>query len=376
VTLKDYDILTLDVPTAYLGCPLAEEIYMRHPDGPWTKTDPYGHSSPLVQLEKTLYGAHQANREWAKEVFDFAIDDDGLHLTVSKASPGLFFYGIHGKSPIYLLIYVDDLMLIGPMTSISALSHQLAVRFKAAGPPPSNSFQYLGMTITRDRTERSIHIDQAGYIEKVFERFGMAESSPVSTPLDPGTCLQAITAADTPADINVYQQAVGALLYAALRTRPDIAYAVSVLGRYAAKPSSTHWMAVKHLLHYLPGTRSLQLTISSTSCNLRPGIVAYTNADLGGDVDTCKSMSGLVKFVEGILVHWKSRKQTLVAQSTIPAELITTATTKQVCEGLYDIASELGHRPTITIINDNLNCVMTLKSGNFQANCRHLHLRY
>lgn len=124
------------------------------------------------------------------------------------------------------------------------------------------------------------------------------------------------------------------------------------------------------------GTQKLQLTISSDSHNLRPGIVPYADADLGRDVAMCQLTSGLVIFVKGILVNWKSGKQSLFAQSTTQAEIITTATTKPVCEWLYDIASEFGHHPTIIILNDNLNCVMTPKSGNFQANSCHLCLRY
>jgi hypothetical protein len=68
---------------------------------------------------------------------------------------------------------LNDLILIGPMASIQPLAAKLATRFKAAGPPSRDSFQYLGMSITRDRSRRTIQIDQAGYISKILERFGM-----------------------------------------------------------------------------------------------------------------------------------------------------------------------------------------------------------
>ena len=51
-----------------------------------------------------------------------------------------------------------------------------------------------------------------------------------------------------------YANAVGALLYLAMATRPDIAYAVSVLCRFIANPGLAHWRAVKHVFRYLRGT--------------------------------------------------------------------------------------------------------------------------
>jgi hypothetical protein len=57
----DYEIVTLDVPIAFLGCPLTEDIYMRLPHGQWGSHDPLNRERPLVKLRKTLYGIRQAN---------------------------------------------------------------------------------------------------------------------------------------------------------------------------------------------------------------------------------------------------------------------------------------------------------------------------
>ena len=74
----------------------------------------------------------------------------------------------------------------------------------------------------------------------------------------------------TPADINVklkkndnvskhvdtvqYQSVVGSLLYAAMATRPDIAYAVGVLSKFCANPDESHLTAAIRVLRYLKGT--------------------------------------------------------------------------------------------------------------------------
>ena len=53
---------------------------------------------------------------------------------------------------------------------------------------------------------------------------------------------------DTP-----YREAVGSLMYLAIATRPDIAYAVGVLARFSSNPGLAHWAAVKHLFRTVSG---------------------------------------------------------------------------------------------------------------------------
>jgi len=59
---------------------------------------------------------------------------------------------------------------------------------------------------------------------------------------------RAIQAEEQSFDTGTHQKAIGSILFAALGTRPDITYAISVLGRYAAQPLPLHWEAVKHVL--------------------------------------------------------------------------------------------------------------------------------
>lgn len=49
-------------------------------------------------------------------------------------------------------------------------------------------------------------------------------------------------------------------MYAAIATRPDVAYAVQRLAQFTHHPRPKHWAAVKRILRYLKGTRSHILT--------------------------------------------------------------------------------------------------------------------
>lgn len=55
-------------------------------------------------------------------------------------------------------------------------------------------------------------------------------------------------------DKNIYQQAIGALLYISTRTRPDISAAVGVMARKSNCPTVEDWSKAKRILHYLKGT--------------------------------------------------------------------------------------------------------------------------
>jgi len=78
------------------------------------------------------------------------------------------------------------------------------------------------MTVTRDRSKRSIAIDQIGYINRVLDRFEMTDCRKRSTPMEIGYKPHAIQAEEQPFDARTYQKAIGSILYAALGTRPDI----------------------------------------------------------------------------------------------------------------------------------------------------------
>jgi len=100
----------LNIPTAFLGCPRHETLYMCLPEG--ESPDPYGRTRPLANLNKTLYGIKQANQEYIEEVIDFMVDNLGLHASI--AAPGLFFGGNLGEAHRVLNpVYVDDIMSIG-----------------------------------------------------------------------------------------------------------------------------------------------------------------------------------------------------------------------------------------------------------------------
>jgi len=208
------------------------------PDGEWS--DFYCRARPIVKLNKTLYGIKQANREDFEEVFNCIVDDLGLQASVT--APGLFFGGTLGQpNGVFILMYVDDIMIIDSLKLTSSIASQHFDRFKAAGcVPVPDTFQYLGTTVTRNLSKWSIAIEQIGYINRILDSFQMVNCRMRWTPLEVGHKPHAIQADEQPFDTGMYQKAVGSILYAALSTRPDITYAITLLGQYATQPSTLH----------------------------------------------------------------------------------------------------------------------------------------
>ena len=88
--------------------------------------------------------------------------------------------------------------------------------------------------------------------------------------------------------------AIGALLYLAQCTRPDIAFSVNLLARYNSAPTILHWKGVKDVLRYLRGTTDMGLFYSKNSTNDQV-LVGYADAGFLSDLHKALSQIGCVQ---------------------------------------------------------------------------------
>ena len=121
----------------------------------------------------------------------------------------------------------------------------------------------LGIQVHRDRPNQHIYLSQAKHIDDVLKKLNMSNCS-VSTPLDKSVTLSKDDCPDTPEEVAdmssvPYLSAVGSLMYLAIGTRPDIAYAVGALSRFNANPDRVHWQQCQRVFRYLQGTRGCLL---------------------------------------------------------------------------------------------------------------------
>src|SRR5258707_5229884 len=127
-----------------------------------------------------------------------------------------------------------------------------------------------------------------------------------------------------------YLQVIGSVMYAMLGTRPDIAYAVSTLSRFASRPGTPHVRALKHLLRYLKGSANYGITYSRDGGSLmgceitlnNDIIHGFTDSDYAMDPDSRRSVSGAICLLAGGPISWRSKLQSSVSQSSTEAEYV------------------------------------------------------
>ena len=366
----DYEIHQMDVKTAFLNGDLDETIYMQQPDG--YRAD--GHqASDVWKLNKSLYGLKQA---WNTKM-NAALVELGFQPLHSDSC----VYVKRGdRSVTYVLVYVDDLLLVTDDTAqLAATKAALSARFDMKD---MGEAQYiLGVQIRRNRGRRQLYLSQAEYVRTILKRFRMEDCNQAVSPMATGVKLlkrdpEEEAGLDDMSNIR-YASAVGALMYAALATRPDIAYTVTALCQFMAHPAMRHWYAVKRVFRYLQGTTQYELTYGCKG-GLNKLLYGYSDSDGGNDPNDRRSVAGWVFLLHDGAVSWQSCKQPTVALSSVEAEYM--AATQATREAVWWRAflTELGLPPVIatTIHSDSQGAIALGKNPQHHKRTKHIDIQH
>jgi hypothetical protein len=375
----------MDVKTTFLNGNIEPEaeIFMEQPQSlPSTASD-----SRL--LHKALYGLKQSPRQWYFRLHEFLIK---LGLTRSEADHSVY---VHHTEGWIIAVYVDDLLLLAKSAESSAsashkletLKMQLASEFQMADMGPVAWF--LGMRIKRLQ-DGSYRLDQAHYIEDLLQKFQASSAVPVSTPMEAGfiNTLRK-SAAESPLlssqEHSLYQSIIGSLMYAMLGSRPDLAYTVGVLGRFASEPQRVHMLAARRTLKYLKGTVDFGLLYragtSSAGEPEGPGAQLYGFTDASwGDLEDRKSTGAYIFLLSGAAISWASKKQRSVALSSTEAEYMAlTQATKEaiwLSKLLTDLKQESSAGIAVTIAADNQSCIALSRNPEYHARTKHIDIQH
>jgi transposase InsO family protein len=358
--VKNLKIEQMDVVTAFLYGPIKEEVYVEVPHG----TD--SGKNQVCLLNKALYGLKQAPRVWYETLTDF-LESHGFIR--SKYDHGLYFK----PGEIYITIYVDDLKLIGADDAlIASVKNLLSGRFKMKDLGPAT--HYLGLEIVR--TDTTLTLRQTTYIDQVLKKYRMENCNPVSTPVDANVRLRKADDEYVPSkeDVVAFQSMLGSIMYIMCQSRPDIAFGVSKLSQYAARPDNSHWTALKRILRYLSGTKEYGIVYGGSDFVL----TGWTDSDWAGDLDDSRSTAGYVFLLAGGAISWASRKQTSVALSSTEAEYMAqkNAATEGIwLRGLLEELTLRDNAPT-TIWADNQGAIDLVENPVHHRRTKHISIQY
>lgn len=378
VAAYDMELWQFDVPQAFTQAPLDEDVYMEMPEG-------FEVAGMVCRLLMSLYGLKQSPRNWWLLVSAFLVDVLGFTACVSD--PCLFWKKSRTGRLIVLFLFVDDMQVAFcrlDLEELVEIRDALFKRFKVTDLGESKFM--LGMRITRDRAARTLTLDQELYVSKALEKFGLDRCVSKATPGASKSETQAAdsdqpTELDQPCDLKLYQEKVGTLLYAAISTRPDIAFAVNRLAQRMQAPTLRDAKACDRVFRYLAGTKTQGLLYGrqrSETADAAVTVSAYADADWGSDPVDRKSVTGWIAMINGDPVSWASKKQKTIAQSTCEAELYAEAAAINETKWLSGLLGELGvgegYAPLI--YGDNQSAQALSKNGIKSERTKHIAIKY
>ena len=157
-------------------------------------------------------------------------------------------------------------------------------------------------------------VSQRKYILDLLQETGMLGCKPAETPMEPNLKLGLCESKEV--NKEQYQRLVGKLIYLA-HTRPDIAFAVSVVSQFMHSPNERHLDAVYRILRYLKSTPSRGLFFKKGDNRM---VEVYTDVDWAGFPMDKRSTFWYCTYIWGNLVTWRSKKQLVVARSSAEAK--------------------------------------------------------
>ena len=231
---------------------------------------------------------------------------------------------------------------------------------------------FLGIEFTQEEGE--VKMSQKRYLNKILERFGMADCKPRSTPCEAMFDDDSVYNNELYANPTHYRELVGSLIYAATSTRPDISWVVSKLSQHLSNPSNKHMVMAKQVLRYLRGTLNNELIYRKTDKPLE--LFAFCDSDWASCLEDRKSTS---LNENGGVISWKSKKQPTVALSTCEAEYMGLGSTAQESLYLLQLIGAMDDQNTykcVTVFEDNQGAIALSKNPVNRQRSKHIDIKY
>lgn len=346
INLWHYPCEQVDFTTAYLNSKIQnQELYARQPTG-------FKRSSKICLLLRALYGLKQSGLLWNTDINKALLS---LSFTPLQGDPCIYFRPIDHQFE-FLLLHVDDTIIAAPtLLKLNAIKTSLSKQYslKELGAPTL----FLGIHIT----EHSF--SQLSYINLILHENSLTNLKYTPIPMNSSYKLDNNT---TPIDSLSYQHTTGQLNWVSIKTRPDIAYAISTLQRKNANPNITDKHALTQLFRYLQ-YHPYKLPIATQPSQKTP--IIYTDAAHQDHPDG-KSTESFIAMFAGTPLLWGTHKQSFVAPSTTIAEFVALdRATKEALwlRKLFIDLNLLNINDSITIITDSVNAIR-LATGHTKYN--------
>nr|XP_016458496.1 PREDICTED: uncharacterized mitochondrial protein AtMg00810-like [Nicotiana tabacum] len=300
---KNWDVFQLDVNNTFLHGDLNEEVYMQVPSGLLVENQ-----NLVCKLNKSLYGLKQASRQWYAKLTEALCFKGYVHSMLDYS----LFYKKEGKSIIFVVVNVDDVLLTRTdLEEIKALKSFLHETFKIKDLGRLHYFLGLEILYKHD----GAIVTQRKFTNDLLKEFEFSHYTPMASPLDPSTKLKA-TEGTLLTDPTQYRKLVGKLNFLS-NTRLDITYSVQHLSQCMQSPRVSHLKVAMHVLGYLKSDPGMGIFLSNNGdYRLRD----FCDSDWAACPETRKSVSSYIVLLGDNPISWKSKKQSTVSLSSAEAK--------------------------------------------------------
>ena len=357
-----------DIETAFLYGDLDEEVYMKLPPG----FDQEGQGEAVL-LQKSIYGLVQAAFEWNKKATKIL---KLLGFQQCKSDPCLF---MHPTKMVYIIIYVDDCLLVGKPAVLQQIISQLKEHLviKCMGKIKD----YIGCNV--EETNYGYKYTQSKLIQRMTTKFADELSTIKYIGKTPVKSNEKIYVAENDSEIinsegqTSYRSGIGMLLYLVKYSRPDIANCVRELAKMSGKATVLNYNQLLRCIKYVDttkhyGTFALKSTAEYYSIN------AFCDSDYAGDYETRRSTSGYIIYINGSPIVWKSKGQERVAYSSTEAEYIAMSNACKEIMFIIQLMQQMNLKVTLPALLhvDNMGAIYLSASQMSSQRTKHIDIRH
>ena len=384
---RDLAILTSDVKTAFLQAPRRNtpgRVTILSPPMILREARCLDSADEKWVVERAMYGLTESPKDWGdfrnSKMKEMRWMSNGQERWI-RASPEPHLWEVcqddatgQNKDPVilsHIAVYVDDLMVTGKRETALEVMEELAKVFSMTKPEEvtrEKEVTFCGYQIKKTKAGYALH--QTKYIEEVLKKHDIkkAENIPCHKVLD-----EPDEQEPSREDIRLAQVLTGELGWVTSRTRPDIAYAVSIMARMIHRRPKWVKETGMQVLKYLYGSASWGLNYTKIE---EPEVLnVLVDASYAPPHEGYRSVQGAIYMHGNNILMWSSSRQGFITQSTAEAELLAYNESAQGAESIAHLLACFGHKVARRLIGDSKSGLVQLTGEVGSWRTRHLRLR-